>query len=163
MRNPDNIRLYYGVQILEYDMHGDCYTIQFSMDALKRINWESSKRFLFGSLLCLSSDNFTSFHLFTVADSNPKLLYYGKIKVKFEGGMLSTALKKQIFVMAESTVFFESYRTILTALQRISLTDFPLEDYILGRKILPEMPNYLLDKEMVSVLEKCFYLFVIYL
>ncbi len=163
MRNPDNIRLYYGVKILEYDMHGDCYTIQFSMDALKRINWESSKRFLFGSLLCLSSDNFTSFHLFTVADSNPKLLYYGKIKVKFEGGMLSTALKKQIFVMAESTVFFESYRTILTALQRISLTDFPLEDYILGRKILPEMPNYLLDKEMVSVLEKCFYLFVIYL
>ncbi len=162
MRNPDNIRLYYGVQILEYDMHGDCYTIQFSMDALKRINWESSKRFLFGSLLCLSSDNFSSFHLFTVADSNPKLLYDGKIKVKFEGGTLSAALKKQIFVMAESTVFFESYRTILTALQRISLTDFPLEDYILGRKILPEMPSYLLDKEMVSVFEKCFYLFIIY-
>jgi hypothetical protein len=97
-----------------------------------------------------------------VADRNPKLLCDGKIKVKFEGGILSAELKKQTFVMAESTVFFESYRTILTALQRISLTDFPLEDYILGRKILPEMPSYLLDKEMVSVLEKCFYFFITY-
>jgi hypothetical protein len=72
-----------------------------------------------------------------------------KIKVKFEGGMLSTALKKQIFVMAESTVFFESYRTILTALQRISPANFPLEDYVLGRKSSTEMPDYLLKKEKV--------------
>ena len=159
MRNPDNIRLYYGVKILEYDMHGDTYTIQFSNSHLKKINWENSKRFLFGSLLCLSSDNFASLHLFTVADRNPRLLFDGKIKVKFEGGTLSADLKKKNFIMAESTVFFESYRTILTALQRISPTDFPLEDYILGRKTTPEMPDYLLKGEKVSVRKEKYILF----
>jgi hypothetical protein len=89
-----------------------------------------------------------------VADRNPILLSHGKIKVKFEGGTLSAALKQQIFVMAESTVFFESYRTILTALQRISPTNFPLEDYVLGRKTSSEMPDYLLEKENVSFYEK---------
>ena len=64
---------------------------------------------------------------------------------------MSAALKKQIFTMAESTVFFESYRTILTTLQLISPTNFPLEDYILGRKNTPEMPDYLLKREKVSV------------
>jgi hypothetical protein len=86
-----------------------------------------------------------------VVDNNPTHLLDGKIKVKFEGGTLSADLKKKIFIMAESTVFFESYRTILTALQRISPTDFPLEDYILGRKSTPEMPDYLLKREKVSV------------
>jgi hypothetical protein len=151
MRNPDNIRLYYGVEILEYDLHGDTYIIQFSNAHLKKINWTTSKRFIYGSLLCLSSDNFASFHLFTVADRDIRLLFDGKIKVKFEGGFLSASLKKQIFVMAESTVFFESYRTILMALQRISPTNFPLEDYILGRKSSPEMPEYLLKTAKVSV------------
>jgi hypothetical protein len=157
--DPDNIRLYYGVKILEYDMHGDTYTIQFSNSHLKKINWENSKRFLFGSLLCLSSDNFASLHLFTVADRNARLLFDGKIKVKFEGGTLSADLKMKIFIMAESTVFFESYRTILTALQRISPTDFPLEDYILGRKTTPEMPDYLLKGEKVSVRKEKYILF----
>ncbi|KAI9558322.1 hypothetical protein GHT06_015075 [Daphnia sinensis] len=146
IRNPDNIRLYYEVRILEYDMHEDCYVIQFSNAGLRRIVWEHSKRFLYGSLLCLSSDNFMSFHLFTVLDRDPKLLKAGKIKVKFEGGTLSTALKKQTFVMAESTVFFEGYRSILTALQRISPTNFPLKDYILGRNTSPEVPDYLNGK-----------------
>ena len=36
MQNSDNIRLYYGVQILEYDMQGDTYTIQFSNSHLKK-------------------------------------------------------------------------------------------------------------------------------
>lgn len=153
IRNPDNIRLYYEVRILEYNMHEDCYTIQFSNAGLRRIVWEHSKRFLYGSLVCLSSDNFMSFHLFTVLDRNPKLLEEGKIKVKFEGGTLSAALKKQTFVMAESTVFFESYRSILTALQRISPTNFPLEDYILGRNASPEVPDYLNGKN-VSITSK---------
>ncbi|XP_057379532.1 NFX1-type zinc finger-containing protein 1-like [Daphnia carinata] len=143
IRNPDNIRLYYEVQILEYHMHEECYTIQFSNAGLRRIVWEHSKRFLYGSLLCLSSDNFKSFHLFTVLDRNPKLLEEGKIKVKFEGGTLSAALKKQKFVMVESTVFSESYRSTLTALQRISPTNFPFEDYILGRNTSPVVPDYL--------------------
>lgn len=152
MRNPDNIRLYHGVRILGYDLHEDCYTVTFTNSGLRKINWEHSKRFIYGSLLCLSSDNFMSFHLFTVSDRNPKLLQEGKIKVKFEGGMLSAAVKKQIFVMAESTVFFESYRSILTALQRISPTNFPLEDYILGRNISPEVPVYLNGKDVSKIL-----------
>lgn len=149
VRRSDNIRLYHHVRILDYDMNREMHTIQFAAEHLKRINWETSKRFMFASLLLLSFDNFNSFLLCTVAERNPRELVEGKIKVKFEGGMLPVHVKRETFVMAESTVFFESYRGVLAVLQRISPTNFPLKDYILGQKCAPEKPNYLAEEEAV--------------
>ncbi len=150
-QRPDNIRLYHQVKILEYDMNRDSYTLQFSTKSFKKIKWENTKRFLIGSLLLLSSDNFTSFFLFTVTERNPLQLTDGKIKAKFEGRKLPERMRKQTYIMAESTVFFECYRSVLTALQRISPTNFPLEDYVLGRKNTPEKPKYLTTEEAVRV------------
>ena len=51
--------------------------------------------------------------------------------------------------MIESMVFFEAYRSVLIALQRMSPIHFPMEDYILGRRVKPENPDYLLvDPEL---------------
>jgi hypothetical protein len=51
--------------------------------------------------------------LFTVVDRKPEQLSLGRIKAKFEGESLPTYAKKTNCVMAESSVFFEAYRSVL--------------------------------------------------
>ena len=162
-RRSDNIRLYHDVKILSYDMKREMHTIQFPSQNMKRMNWETSKRFMYGSLLLLSSDNFASFLLCTVTDRDPRELVYGKLKVKFDDGILSAQVMKRSFVMAESTVFFESYRGVLLALQRISPANFPLKEYILGQKSTPERPKYLEGEEAVTSIKFYILKFVILL
>lgn len=147
----DNVRPYYNVKIIGHDLDRDFYTLQFSTKGLGNIIWEGSKRLMYGSLLFLSSDDFTSFYLFTVADRNPRDLAHGRFKVQFEGTTLPAGYLQESFVMIESMVFFEAYRSVLIALQRTSPAHFPLEDYILGRKFTPESPDYLLVDTEVTV------------
>ena len=147
----DNVRLYNDAQILEMDPKAeDTYTIQFSSKGMERINWEGSKRLMFGSLLLLSADDFNTFFLFTVAERNPTQLRVGKLKAKFEGTSLPAQAGKQKLMMAESSVFFEAYRSILYTLQRISPAHFPLKRYILGQNIEPKGPSYLANLDDVT-------------
>lgn len=147
----DNVRLYKDVQILDLDKDSDdTYTLQFASKGMERINWEGSKRLLFGSLLLLSADDFNTFYLFTVTDRNPAQLVRGKFKAKFEGTTLPVHIRKQRLMMAESSVFFEAYRSILHTLQRISPTHFPMKEYILGQSVQPEVPGYLTNKKEVK-------------
>ncbi|XP_057379336.1 NFX1-type zinc finger-containing protein 1-like [Daphnia carinata] len=140
----DNIRLYYNVQIKDDGvLPNDIYVLEFSTKGFERVNWEGSKRLLFGSLLLLSADNFDSFMLFTVVDRKPDQLSRGRFRAKFEGQILPSYAKKTDMVMAESSVFFEAYRSVLIALQRISPAHFPMEDYILCRNTAPAEPEYL--------------------
>ena len=145
----DNVRLYYDVKIkYDDDAQSDFYLLEFSVKNL-RVNWEGSKRLLFGSLLLLSADNFNSFLLFTVADRKPDQLSHGRIKVKFEGESLPVYAMENNLIMAESSVFFEAYRSVLIALQRISPAHFPMEDYILCRNVSSiQPPDYLLAEDV---------------
>ena len=146
----DNIRLYEDVQILDQDSKTNSYTLQFSVKGMQKVNWEGSKRLLFGSLLLLSGDSFNSFVLFTVADRKPEQMSKGFIKANLEGDSLPAALKKKKLIMAESSVFFEAYRSVLLALQKISPDHFPMKQYILGRDLTPLPPKYLDIGEMVN-------------
>lgn len=146
----DNIRIYPDVKIKDYDVKTNMYTIEFSVKTLKRVNWEGSKRLIFGSLLLLSIDNFDSFLLFTVADRKPDLLAKGTFKAFYEGDALPGYATKDVMVMAESAVFFEAYRSVLIALQRVSPSHFPMENYILCRNLDPSPPKYLKCAGMVK-------------
>jgi len=147
----DNVRLYTDVQILELDLKAEnTYTLQFSTKGTQKINWEGSKRLIFGSLLLLSTDDFKTFLLFTVVDRKPELLQQGKFKAKYEGAEpLPLGIRKQLMVMAESSVYFEAYRCVLQALQKISPNHFPMKPYILGENVEPNPPRYLDDFERV--------------
>lgn len=150
----DNVRLYYDVKI-KYDdaVQSQCdnsYVVEFPVKPFQHMNWEGSKRLLFGSLLLLSADNFNSFLLFTVVDRKPDQLSRGRFKAKFEGESLPVWALKNSMTMAESSVFFEAYRSVLIALQRISPAHFPMEDYILCRNVSPAVPDYLLEIPDVS-------------
>ena len=150
-RGSDNIRLYHNVRILDYDMTKDYYTLQFSTERLQKINWKKSKRLIYGSLLLLTSNNFSNFHVFTVAERDDMRLAVGQIQVTYEGEKLTIRDRKQIYLMAESTIFFESYRSVLTALKNISPSHFPLLDYILGRNSETSIPKYLTQWAQVII------------
>lgn len=145
----DNIRLYEDVQILDQDTKTNSFTLKFSIKGMQKVNWEGSKRLLFGSLLLLSDDGFNSFFLFTVSDRKPEQLAQGKVKANFEGVSLPSFVKNKKLVMAESSVFFEAYRSVLQALQKISPDHFPMKEYILGHDFTPVPPKYLVHEERV--------------
>ena len=65
-----DVRIYENVRIL-YPVctsNGVAYKINFDISSFQRVQWENSKRLIFGSLLCLSKDNFNSFAFATVAN-----------------------------------------------------------------------------------------------
>ena len=71
-----DIRVYKNVKILypECSNSGLLHHIEFDNSRLKRVRWENSKRLIFGSLLCLSKDNFQTFVFATVANRDPREL-----------------------------------------------------------------------------------------
>ena len=86
-RELRDVKVYNCVRIHNpvFTRNGICFEIHFDVSHLQQHKWEHSKRLLFGSLLCLSCDNFRDVVLFaTVANRNPKDLRRGNVQVKFE-------------------------------------------------------------------------------
>lgn len=50
---------------------------------LQFVRWQNSKRLLYGSLVCLSCDNFESFLYATVSDRDPRALEKGLVQITF--------------------------------------------------------------------------------
>ena len=141
------IRIYPSVQVISpvCGDNGLCHVLHFDVSRLSRVRWQSTKRLIFGSLLCLSPDNFNTIYFATVSHRDPKELEQGLIHVRFELDQATTrTLFGQVFTMAETTAYFESYRHVLLGLQRTQPVDFPFEKYIVrcrGNEV--EAPAYL--------------------
>ena len=146
-RSKQNIRVYNHVYVNEpvclYSGIG--FKLQFDISHLNHVQWEHSRRLIFGSLLCLSSNEFTTVLFASVVKRDPKLLKEGYITVKFEGDVNGFAIEPQTeFTMVESTAYFEAYRHILHRLQTVK-TQPPFKAYIVyckPPKPLPP-PSYL--------------------
>ena len=143
-----DIRIYPSVQVISpvCGDNGLCHVLHFDVSGgLARVRWQSTKRLIFGSLLCLSPDNFTTFYFATVAHRDPKELAQGLIHVRFEHDLQTIrSLFGKVFTMAETTAYFESYRHVLVGLQNTQPGDFPFEKYIVkcrGNEV--EAPAYL--------------------
>lgn len=144
-----DIRIYERVHVLNPVclFTGIGFEIQFDITKLKRVNWEHSRRLIFGSLLCLSTDKFEQSMLFaTVVKRDVDLLKEGRLIVKFEGDFNEFQINPdQVFTMVESTAYFEAYRHILDKLKEISaLSDeIPFKSYITGLRISDvQAPSY---------------------
>ncbi|VDI51793.1 Hypothetical predicted protein, partial [Mytilus galloprovincialis] len=114
-------------------------------EGMHRIRWEQSKHLIYGSLVCLSPDNFKTVWFATVANRDLKNIRKGLIDIKFEKDYeeVSTIPPDTVFVMAETPAYFEAYRHVLYGLQHVHEGDLPFEKYIV--KCLPnvEKPAYL--------------------
>ncbi|XP_013414142.1 NFX1-type zinc finger-containing protein 1-like [Lingula anatina] len=123
------------------------YPVKFDVSRLSRVKWEHSKRLICGSLVCLSKDSFETVIFATVADRDPKKLQKGIIELHCDTESLAvlSASMREVFVMVESSAYFEAYRHVLRGLQELSQENLPLQEYIIGCDSAPRPPKYILD------------------
>ncbi|XP_026819027.1 NFX1-type zinc finger-containing protein 1-like [Rhopalosiphum maidis] len=140
----NNIRIYCDVKFQKKgefvcDKYG--YLINFDIKKKLKINWEMTKRFMYGSLLLFSVDNFKTFFLGIVLNRKIELLKQGKLVVE----LLEDA--KPLFnislTMIESEVYFEPYKCSMEALKNINRHNFPMEKYIISSCKIINYPYYI--------------------
>lgn len=135
---------------------GIVYAISFR--SRHKINWERAKCLQYGSLLCLSHDEFQSQVWATVAQRTDQLLALDPPQIyirflKYDDGKednrhahgdakeldASHALVAQLLIGANdikmiesSSVYFEAHRHTLNALQKRAACDLPFAQHVLG-------------------------------
>nr|CAD7410641.1 unnamed protein product [Timema cristinae] len=147
-----SVRIYHKVLFQETRAVKDKIGLMVCFDPdkkMSKINWERAKRFLFGSLLCFTQDNFQTVLFATVVDRDFIGLKEGRIMIEFcEGTNSPNNLGKQEYVMVESGVYFEPYYHVLKALQKMDEDIFPMSEYIV--EVQPEsyLPKYFTNENV---------------
>ncbi|KAM6946973.1 NFX1-type zinc finger-containing protein 1 isoform 1-T1 [Lycodopsis pacificus] len=144
----DDIRVYFDTKLVvpRCTPAGIAYVVQFDIQPLKFVRWQNSKRLIFGSLVCLSCDNFESFLFATVSDRDPKTLEQGLVQIAFteeSRSKLAIIEQDQLFLMIETTAYFEAYRYVLEGLKEQKEDDLPFQRYIVECSTDVEPPAYL--------------------
>ncbi|XP_064202537.1 NFX1-type zinc finger-containing protein 1-like isoform X2 [Anguilla rostrata] len=145
----NDIHIYFNVQIMVpvCTPKGILYQVKFDEKNSKNVKWESSKRLLFGALVCLSMDGFKTMIFATVADRDVKELRKGVTVLFFteeSKRKLADLSPSDVFLMVENTAFFEAYRHVLEGLQEMSVEELPMQRYIVSCEKDISPPNYLL-------------------
>ena len=146
-RNISNLRVYRDVRIVKpvFTNNGLCHTIQ--MKRMDKINWEHSKRLIYGSLVCLSPDNFEHTAFFaTITDREPEKLKVGELTVMFQGEpeIFMHQKKNTVFVMAESIAYYEASSHVLRSLQLAEPSSMPFTKHLLkNNSTKADPPKYL--------------------
>jgi len=166
-REVSNVRVYRNVQIARPDLTKDglCHEITIHMNHMKRINWEHSKRLIYGSLMCLSPDEFEHTAYFaTVSDRDPEKLKAGRLTVMFqvESEIFMHRKKKTLFVMLESMAFFEASSHVLRSLQLAEATSMPFTKHLIKNnsdkvdppKYLSICPREAVSYDMCQIIKK---------
>ncbi|XP_053354042.1 NFX1-type zinc finger-containing protein 1 [Clarias gariepinus] len=144
----DDIRVYFDTRLVMpfCTPTGTAYRVQFDPRPLEFVRWENSKRLLYGSLVCLSMDNFETFLFATVSDRDPKELQKGQVQLNFSRNsraQLATIQASHSFMMVETTAYFEAYRYVLEGLQEQEEDELPFKRYIVECNPEVHPPEYL--------------------
>ncbi|XP_034726304.1 NFX1-type zinc finger-containing protein 1 isoform X2 [Etheostoma cragini] len=152
----DDIRVYLDTKVVvpRCTSSGLAYIVQFDIKPLKFVIWQNSKRLIYGSLVCLSCDNFESFLFATVSDRDPQQLRKGQVQIAFtEESRLKLASieKDQSFLMIETTAYFEAYRYVLEGLQEQEEDTLPFQRYIVECSTDVHPPAYLQRRDIYDL------------
>ncbi|XP_072013323.1 NFX1-type zinc finger-containing protein 1-like [Amphiura filiformis] len=151
-QRPKDIRIYSDVQI-QYPMcswDGIIYRIHFDQTRFGRVRWQATKRLIFGSLVCLSKDDFQTLLFATVANRNPHDLEQGFVDLRFEDRAAIEDSKDDRFVMAETSAYFEAYRHVLEGLQEVTGDTLCFQKYIIDVTKEVDAPQYLQQNPTVT-------------
>ena len=138
-RDISDVRVYYDVVFtgLIFSVDGIVLSVQLDSSKLRRVNWEHSKRLIYGSLLCFSCNNFEAVMFASVVDRNPQKLKEGKFTVKMEStsDILSLAMSENdYYTMIESQAHYETYYHILHSLQKAEFDIMPFTEILIESK-----------------------------
>ncbi|CAG0923232.1 unnamed protein product [Notodromas monacha] len=156
-RRIQEVRIYEKAVVIGkvYEPIGVTFKLKFSLRNLGRVRWEISKRLLFGSLVCLTNDNFKSVVFASVAERKVEDLKRGIVRIRPESSQfdMNAWTGGPEFLVVESAAFFEAYRHILTSLQNIPLEKYPLKKYIVDVENTVSLPKYILDHKPAKCIE----------
>jgi hypothetical protein len=104
---------------------------------------------MYGSLLCLSSDDFKTMLWATVANRDTALLTSSKqIDISFPSGYEKGFIHEDVYTMVESsTTYFEAYQHVLKALQGLDINHFPFAKYLISCNPSIQPPSYVRPKD----------------
>uniref|UniRef100_A0A8C0YTZ7 Zinc finger NFX1-type containing 1 n=2 Tax=Canis lupus familiaris TaxID=9615 RepID=A0A8C0YTZ7_CANLF len=148
-RKFDDIRIYFDTRIITpvCSSSGIVYKVQFDTKPLKFVRWQNSKRLLYGSLVCMSKDNFETFLFATVSNREQEDLCRGIVQLSFNEQsqqLLAEVQPSDSFLMVETTAYFEAYRHVLEGLQEVQEEDVPFQRNIVDCDSYVKEPRYLL-------------------
>lgn len=148
-RKFDDIRIYFDTRIITpmCSSTGIVYKVQFDTKPLKFVRWQNSKRLLYGSLVCMSKDNFETFLFATVSNREQEDLCRGIVQLSFNEQsqqLLADVQPSDSFLMVETTAYFEAYRHVLEGLQEVQEEDVPFQRNIVECNSDVREPRYLL-------------------
>ncbi|XP_039935790.1 NFX1-type zinc finger-containing protein 1 [Hirundo rustica] len=144
----DDIRIYFDARIIapRCTSTGIAYKVQFDTKPLRFVQWQNSKRLLYGSLVCMSQDHFETFLFATVSNRNAAELVNGTVELCFDAEsqpLLAEVQPSDSFLMVETTAYFEAYRHVLEGLQKMREEDIPFQKYIVECDAQVKEPAYL--------------------
>ncbi|XP_024415123.2 NFX1-type zinc finger-containing protein 1 [Desmodus rotundus] len=147
-RKFDDIRIYFDTRIITpvCSSSGIVYKVHFDTKPLKNVRWQNSKRLLYGSLVCMSKDNFETFLFATVSNREQEDLRQGFVQLCFNEQsqeLLAEVQPSDSFLMVETTAYFEAYRHVLEGLQEIQEEDVPFQRNIVECDSHVREPRYL--------------------
>ncbi|KAH9515707.1 NFX1-type zinc finger-containing protein 1, partial [Bulinus truncatus] len=154
-----NMLFYENVKIIGLDVfNGIEHILLLDMTKHQGIRWDSEKRLIFGSLICLSNDNFKTIIYATVSQMDRNELRKGVVRVVFQNCLEDVYgfSSEESLTMTENPSFFEAYRHVLEGLQEMLDESLPMEKYIVNCEKDIASPVYLnlLTKYNVSCLIK---------
>ena len=142
------MKCYQRVRIVgkELTLSGINYEVRFDVSQFGMTNWAQSKRLIFGSLLCLSKDNFETLLFATVANRDPKDLQKGKFYIQFleRQNVFEIERRQEQYQLVEAPAFFEAYRHVLKGLQGLNETNMPFTKYLVECSAEVDPPEYLM-------------------
>ncbi|NWZ37406.1 ZNFX1 protein, partial [Brachypodius atriceps] len=146
----DDIRIYFDARIIapRCTSTGIAYKVQFDTKPLRFVQWQNSKRLLYGSLVCMSQDHFETFLFATVSNRNAAELVNGIVELCFDREsqpLLAEVQPSDSFLMVETTAYFEAYRHVLEGLQKMREEDIPFQKYIVECDTQVKEPAYLTE------------------
>ncbi|KAL3857891.1 hypothetical protein ACJMK2_012520 [Sinanodonta woodiana] len=145
-----DVRLFEGVMLHSTDSNVDngiVWKLQFELKF--RRNYYIPSVLQYGSLLCLSPDDFNTMCYATVV--NRDHLRHGNINIKFLRNNDMAAHVDKYFVMLESRAFYEAYSHTLSLLKELALglvqgeRTLPFGKYLLGKTSHLDHPKYLAE------------------
>ena len=126
-------------------------TYELSFKTSSKIMWERSKKLTYGSLLCLSEDNFKQFIFASVEEREIEALEKGIITVKLQGIAAddpSCVSSSKVYRMLESPCYYEAFAPVLRRLNGMNPKQIPFQKYVVKCETDVDPPIYLRDGNM---------------
>ncbi|XP_044747132.1 NFX1-type zinc finger-containing protein 1-like isoform X3 [Coccinella septempunctata] len=142
-RDIQDIKIHPQVQFLNpVTVTGDyCVLLKFHFGGqLTNFKFEDSKKFMFGSLVCFTNDNFKTILFGRIADRKKEYLEKGELVIGFSKP--EVLIYNSDYVMVECGIYFEPYYHVLNVLKGIVEEEFPMKNYIVDVDNTVIMPKF---------------------